>query len=238
MKHQTTPSWTPILQTITKLKDSSPSPFRIAASGGSSAQIFDQLKEFGFDFSNVDLFQVDERCVSPSHPRSNYNLIATKCGKDVQNFFAFDTTLYPADSAVEYAQQLIEDADGYLFDLTILGVGPDGHIASLFPDSPALCETKKLTAHTTTDVFDIHERLTLTLPALKKSRKILVLLVGEKKRDIWEQIVGYTSQKSNRHPELDSGSPWASNVTPLPQQILLPIHRILPWPQVEVWWVN
>ncbi len=186
--------WDAVLDLVQKAKNEAGDQFRIAASGGSSAGIFDVLRDHDFDFSDTALFQVDERFVPHDHPDSNFKLLDEKVGDFVSRFYAFPICSTPEESAEKYAEVLRADKDGFLFDLTILGIGPDGHTASLFPGDPVLDKNEKLTVHTQTEAFAIRDRLTLTFPAIGRSRKILVLMMGAEKRDIFEKIT---------HPEVD-----------------------------------
>lgn len=198
--------------------------FHLAASGGSTAQIFDQLKQQSFDLSNVELWQVDERYVPKDHPDSNYQLLNQKIGNQVKKFHSFDTSLSITTAVKKYetecTKKILDLDSNYLFDLTILGVGTDGHIASIFPQTelPTIQENQTpievLAAHTHTDNFSISDRLTLTYSALKQSRAIMVILLGANKKNIWEQI-------QNAHPEKT-----------------LPVHNIRDWESVRFWWLD
>ncbi|MFA5820933.1 MAG: 6-phosphogluconolactonase [Candidatus Gracilibacteria bacterium] len=136
---------------------------KIAISGGQTPKAFYKAIP---DSDQFEFYQLDERYVPSSDQDSNYQI-----QKHFKNLHQFDTSLSIEDSLQKYSEE-IKDVT---FDLAILGIGPDGHIASLFPHSPAL-HTDQLTAHTTTDTFATHDRLTITLPKILSSKKILVLL--------------------------------------------------------------
>lgn len=119
----------------------------------------------------INFYQVDERYVPATHKDSNQKMINENLiKKSGCTFHFFDTSLPIQKSLKEYSKILPKN-----FDLTILGIGHDGHVASLFPYSKALI-SKSATAHTTTKEFAIKDRLTLTFPTILKSKNILVLL--------------------------------------------------------------
>jgi 6-phosphogluconolactonase len=91
----------------------------------------------------------------------------------------------PAEAAADYDREL----RGMTLDLVLLGLGPDGHVASLFPDAPALDETERLVipAEPTLDPFV--ERVTLTPPALRSARRIVFLVTGAAKAEAVERAL-------------------------------------------------
>ena len=141
-------------------------------------------------FEKIEFWQVDERYVSSESSDSNAKLIKETliqpAPKKPKAFHFFDTSLPRDESLKKYEEELSHLEDG--FDLVILGIGSDGHTASLFPKSRALKEEKRSVAHTTTDHFPEKDRLTLTFPPILKSKKILVLLKGEEKAKILSQL--------------------------------------------------
>ncbi len=173
--------WDQSVQVFKTLK-----PNRIALSGGSSADIIDHLKKANFDFDSVRIFQTDERFVLNDDENSNTKLLRSKLeNSKYQNCF-FPILETPEASVEKYEDQLIEDDAGFLFDMTVLGIGPDGHTASIFPNSKP--NEEKLVDLTETEEFAIKKRLTLTFNALKKSKQIIVLMKGKNKREIFEKI--------------------------------------------------
>ncbi len=145
----------------------------IAISGGKTPKAFYEA------IPNSDLFefyQLDERYVPKTDPDSNYQI-----QKYFKHLHQFDTSLPIEESLKKYSEE-IKDVT---FDLVILGIGLDGHIASLFPNSPDL-HTNQLTAHTTTDHFQVRDRLTITLPKILAAKKILILL--KNKTTILEEL--------------------------------------------------
>jgi 6-phosphogluconolactonase len=182
----------------------------IAASGGSAAGVFAHMP-FG-KMQSSTIWLTDERFVPVDHKHSNAHLLHT-CLRNVAEYSFFNTSTTRAFAVEQYQDELQRrlQQHTYLFDLTYLGVGPDGHFASLFPNSPALTVKDALVTTSETDVFDVHDRLTLTLPALSASKKILVLMIGSSKKSI------FTAMTTNN-----------TDSTTVPARVLLD------WPQVEV----
>lgn len=163
----------------------------IALSGGSTpVSTYEAMKNFQADF-----YQVDERYVAPTDENSNQKMIAAAIGKD---FHHFDTSLSIEEALNKYEQEITKTN----FDVCILGIGPDGHTASLFPGSPALNETRAV-AHTQTEEFNIKDRLTITFPKILASKKLLVLL--KDKQEILAKLQGgaaIPAQRLLQHPSL------------------------------------
>lgn len=168
--------------------------FRLALSGGSTPQKIYRLlaKEKDINWSQVELYIVDERYVPLEEKYSNYRMIYEALAGPLEGklraFHHFDTSLPIAQALKAYEKELRVN-DSSFFDLIILGVGTDGHTASLFPKSKALKVEKRWVTHAATDQFDVRDRLTLTYPALESSKEIFFLLKGEDKRAILSQLV-------------------------------------------------
>lgn len=159
---------------IIQLNSKKKSQINIALSGGSTPQpIYKALAKKLPTLPIVHFYQVDERYVPADHPDSNQKMIRTTLKP--KNFHYFDTSLPIKKSLQKYSKELPKS-----FDLTILGIGEDGHTASLFPNTKALT-TKSQVAHTTTRKFSIKDRLTITFPTILKSKNILVLLKNKAK---------------------------------------------------------
>ena len=142
---------------------------RIALSGGSSpVEVYKKLAESKvIDWSKVELYLVDERFVGADDIESNQRMIK-ECLvdkiDDLKGFFTFDTSKN-IDEAVQSYDQLIKKMNTPLFDLVILGMGADGHTASLFPHGPELDELENMALHSISP-NGVADRLSLSFPAL------------------------------------------------------------------------
>lgn len=151
----------------------------VALSGGSTPQkVYEALPSL----PDVAFYQVDERYVPHNDERSNHKLITQTINP--KDFHFFDTSLPIEEALTQYEKELPAEP----FDLMVLGIGTDGHTASLFPGSRALKEEQKPVAHTTTDTFDVRDRLTLTFPPILQTKKLLILLKGKEKQDVLNKL--------------------------------------------------
>jgi 6-phosphogluconolactonase len=146
---------------------------------------------------DVHLFWGDERCVPPSMPGSNFRMVNESLLKNVlipsANVHRFGCERAPEDAARSYEQELkkffaLEDGTFPRFDLLLLGLGEDGHTASLFPGTPVLAEKSRLVASVFVEKLKAH-RVTLTLPVINNSRAVMFLVSGRSKRDILQQVL-------------------------------------------------
>ncbi len=143
-------------------------------------------------WGSIDVYLGDERCVPPSDDDSNHKMIAHVLLEAVGPVFG-DHPMYesgsPGDAAGAY-QRLLSGLDG--FDLVHLGLGPDGHTASLFPGSEALAITdpeQLVTANRDPNANNPHDRITLTLPAIARARLAVFTVAGTSKRDAFARVV-------------------------------------------------
>jgi 6-phosphogluconolactonase len=164
--------------------------FSIALPGGSVAtSCFPALASLPLPWKDIHFFWADERAVPPSDPESNYGLAdrlwLTPARVPITSVhrMAADVSDLPA-AAGDYASQLtrLVGVEAVL-DLVLLGMGPDGHIASLFPGHPLLAEREHLVAA----VFDSPKppprRLTLTMPVIANARRVIVVAFGASKAE-------------------------------------------------------
>lgn len=169
--------------------------FALAVPGGSAAEICGpSLIGATIDWRRVHLFWVDERAVPPDHPDSNYGLAY----KSFLRQLPIDAThVHRMRAEVEDLDQASADYEAELrhtlgdrprLDLALLGVGPDGHICSLFPDHLALEETTRLAIAIDDAPKPPPQRLTLTLPALREA-SIVIAAFGDSKAAAIEEAI-------------------------------------------------
>lgn len=175
--------------------------FHVALAGGTTPRrLYQQLATPLFAeriaWQHVHVYFGDERAVAPDHADSNYRMAYDALLRHVPISSA---RIHRIDGA---AQDLASSAAAYetvvrrhapesgglpQFDLVLLGIGPDGHVASLFPDTPILRETGKLIAAVyVTKLFSW--RISMTLPLIEHARHIAILAAGENKADIIRQV--------------------------------------------------
>jgi 6-phosphogluconolactonase len=157
-------------------------PGAIALSGGTTArQCYELLAVTDVDWSEVDIFFGDERWVPVDHPDSN---------EGMARLVFVDKVVPRAVHSMRCAGETIDEAaDAYdrlvrrhgPVSLVHLGLGPDGHMASLFPGSPALQERQRLVVATGDDAHP-HPRLTFTFPAINQSPLVVFTVAGKEKR--------------------------------------------------------
>jgi 6-phosphogluconolactonase len=172
-------------------------PFRLVLSGGSTPRATYQLLACkDLDWDCCEIFFSDERFVPPDHPDSNYRMVRETllAGYDVKprKVFAFPTDGSLQSCADRYDEALRQqygagtlEAGIPLFHLTLLGLGEDGHTASLLPDQPVLKERERWAAAVPEGRSE--PRLTLTYTALNASDLVLFLVSGAAKRDALAQ---------------------------------------------------
>ncbi len=181
----------------------------IGLSGGSTPRpLYAALAaEKSLDLSRVTFFLLDERYVPADHPESNQAMVrALLCSAGGQSarLLAPRVDLPLMECIADYAEQieshLPNDAQGALqMDCAILGMGPDGHITSLFPPLTEEAFGPKSVIYTTTDQFAIHDRISLTLPLLINAKERLFLITGKEKIDLLTQMQNSTVDVS-RYP--------------------------------------
>lgn len=195
--------------------------FTVTLAGGSTPKAsFDLLaanpRRAQVEWKSVRFYFGDERCVGPDDPESNYGMARTHLFEPLE---IAPETIYrirgedpPEQAAADYEKLLRETlGDRPAFDLVNLGMGPDGHTASLFPGTLGQIDPSKLVAATWVEKFKAH-RITLTPRTLNAARAILVAAGGAEKADALAHVL-----QGAREPDT------------YPSQILAPVAGTLTW---------
>jgi 6-phosphogluconolactonase len=153
----------------------------VLAGGTTPERCYELLAEMEVDWGKVTILFGDERCVPPDHPDSNYRIAREKLLDKVSpaTVHRMPAELGPDEGAKEYAKTIAKLVP---LDLVILGVGEDGHTASLFPNHPILKATG-LVAGIKNSPKPPSERVTLTLEAIQAAKQVIVLATGKGKAD-------------------------------------------------------
>jgi 6-phosphogluconolactonase len=194
--------------------------FSIVLAGGSTpSPVYKLLADVPisrFDWSKVHFFWGDERCVPPDHPESNYHMAKEILLKHIAvpeaNIHRISGELNPFQAATNYQTHLESFFDGSPgFDLTLLGMGDDGHTASLFPGTDAICEKNHwVIAHR---IMKLKAwRISMTPVILNKSKLTLFMVAGENKASTLQNVL-----EGNYQPEI------------YPAQIIQPETGSLTW---------
>ncbi len=206
---------------------SSKGVFNVAISGGQTPTRFFELlghtdESLSLKWDKVQVFWVDERCVSPDADASNYRLAAQtfldKVSLPSENIHRVSGEFTDYAEAVREYQATIRNlfqlkpGEMPVFDLIVLGMGPDGHIGSLVPDSYALFDTEDIVSVVYLTDGD-YSRITLTHPVLCAARHLIILVSGVEKAHILHDVL--TSQ---------------------PDSVKFPVHTL--WPILnKVTWI-
>lgn len=177
---------------------------RIAISGGSTPKAaFELLADPSQPWRNrmpwemLDLYWVDERSVPPDSAESNYRMTREALLDHVplrpEQIHRIEGELEPESAAARYEQELrssfrLEGAECPRFDLVALGLGEDGHTASLFPHTQALHEMSRLAAANRVPQLDTW-RITLTWPVINRARSVFFLISGQQKAFVLNEIL-------------------------------------------------
>ena len=178
-------------------------PFNVALSGGSTpVRLFKLLAaepyRDGIPWQSVHLFWGDERTVPPDHPDSNYwaadEALLSKLDLPRENVHRIRAELADAEeAAADYEAELrrhfgLAEGEFPRFDLAYLGMGADGHTASLFPGSEALAERRRLAVPNWVERLGTH-RITLTCPTFNAASYILLLVTGGEKAETLQKVL-------------------------------------------------
>jgi 6-phosphogluconolactonase len=173
--------------------------FTLALSGGSTPRalyelLAGELYAPRIPWGETHIFWSDERCVPPTQEESNYRMaheaMLARVPVPPEQIHRMRGELEPEQAALEYEKIL---AEGFgetppRFDLILLGMGEDGHTASLFPDSAALSDTARLVAAPFVEKFKAH-RLTLTLRTINAARTTIFLVSGAGKAETLRAVL-------------------------------------------------
>jgi 6-phosphogluconolactonase len=157
----------------------------VALTGGSTPRrAYELAAELEPDWSRVTLWWGDERCVPPDDERSNFGMaraaLIDRLDRAPAAVHRMAGELGKEAGAAQYERELARlDA----FDLVLLGLGPDGHVASLYPHQPTLDETQRRAIGAEAHLEPYVDRITLTLPTLRATREVLFLVAGGDKAD-------------------------------------------------------
>jgi 6-phosphogluconolactonase len=157
----------------------------VVLTGGSTPRwAYERAAQLEPDWSRVEVWWGDERCVPQDDERSNYRLaklsLLDRLEVSPAKVHRIRGELGRDEGATLYEQEL-----GSLerFDLLLLGLGPDGHVASLFPNQPTLDETERRVVGADAKHEPYVDRVTLTLPVLRAAREVLFLVAGDDKAE-------------------------------------------------------
>jgi 6-phosphogluconolactonase len=185
-----------------KEKTKHSNPLNIALSGGNTPKmLFDLLVneyEDKIPWHFIRLFWVDERCVPPTHPESNFGMTYESLLKNVpipdNNIFRMIGEANPEKEAKRYQEllkiQLPSNKSVPQFDLILLGMGDDGHTASIFPNDLSLLYSD-LFVETSNHPVTGQKRVTLTGTTINQAEEVVFLITGSSKYEVLEQIMNH-----------------------------------------------
>ena len=184
----------------------------IAISGGSTPKLFFQTlasKKYNkiIPWSNIHFFWVDERCVSPENIDSNYkmvkDLLFDKIDIPFENIHRIHGEEVPNVVAIEYSNEILKfinknDFGWPSFDWIFLGLGMDGHIASIFPYSDILIDQSNICEKVKHPITN-QNRITMTIPIINHAKRITFIVTGKSKALILKNIFNH-NRKSKKYP--------------------------------------
>jgi 6-phosphogluconolactonase len=158
----------------------------LVLTGGSTPRAaYERAASLRPDWSGIDVWFTDERCVPADHEHSNFRTVSAALLDRVEGatVHRMRGELGPHDGASAYEREL--DGSGPdAFDLMLVGLGPDAHICSLFPSDDALAERERTVVGVeNAGMAPLVPRITLTLPVVNATRQVVFLITGEEKAD-------------------------------------------------------
>lgn len=196
----------------------------IVLTGGSTPRpaygdFVEAVRSTGIDLSGTTMWFGDERCVPPDDERANYlmvkqSLLDPLAGITQPAVQRMQGELGPEEGADAY-QQALRDAGTPEFDLLLLGMGGDGHTASLFPDQATLNERSRLVVGVEMSGLEpFVPRITLSLPGLALAKRIVFLVTGASKADAVAAVFGPNARPDPHYPA-SMLAPMANEITVL-----------------------
>lgn len=178
--------------------------FRVALAGGTSPEpMYRTLAEIPLrdeiDWSKIAVFFGDERCVPEGdllrNDRTAWELLLQHVPIPTDSIHRVDPTAPNAADLYDYAirKHFHDRGEAPRFDLIVLGMGMDGHTASLFPGNPALGERQRAVVKVTNAPKPPPDRITITLPLINAARFVLLLAPGEKRTVVADAMFGNTN---------------------------------------------
>ena len=168
----------------------------VVLTGGSTpkaayAEFAEAVRIVGLDLADTTFWMGDERCVPADDPRANYRMIKESLLEPLSDLTVpclkrIKGELGPDAGAEEYERELVADGPPE-FDLLLLGLGSDGHTASLFPETTALDEAKASVAKNWVEKLNTW-RFTFTFPTINCAKNIMFLAAGDEKAEVLRQV--------------------------------------------------
>lgn len=187
------------IQELAKVAIHQTGRFSLALSGGSTPKILFELLAAEYaqkiDWANIHIFWGDERCVPPDDIDSNYKManetLLDPVALPASNLHRILGELQPTDAATQYEEILRTYFNNQLprFDMILLGMGDDGHTASLFPRTNALNEHQRWVIPNHVATAKQTWRITLTLPVINNAANIMFLIAGSSKAERLKQVI-------------------------------------------------
>jgi 6-phosphogluconolactonase len=168
--------------------------FNVALSGGNTPRpVYQRLASANIDWTHVHVFFGDERCVPPRDARSNYHMakaaLLDRVAIPPENVHRMRGEDPPEAAAAAYEVELRNAlGDGGRLDLVLLGLGHDGHTASLFPGLAAVTETRRAVMEAYVEFVGMW-RLTLTPPTINAARRVVFLVSGDDKAEVLRRLL-------------------------------------------------
>jgi 6-phosphogluconolactonase len=163
----------------------------VGLSGGSSPRpAYERVAILRPDWARVELWWIDERCVTPADGRSNYRMVRESLLDGLARPPAIVHRVRGELPAGEAADEYDAALDAVTLSLALMGLGPDGHTASLFPNAPALDVTKKRAVAAEAGMEPFVPRVTMTRAALGAAETMVYLVTGEGKAEAVKRAFG------------------------------------------------